>query len=257
MINAFGQNEESQTSLKENNLGIKAETSFPFYAGIGSGFIRYTFQGTGYYNQLENYMNERYFMNLSGNFLFGYNISDRWSLETGIQIQTFKEWHYYNTESMRSVSSSTGPSNYLTIPIQSMYRFKLFNNKFEIKPYAGISLYVLTINPGEYESGTEISFRNQYDENNTIISTDTLYTITSTSNYDNQVSLVANLGLRLEYAIFPRLSIFTSGNLAFGFNDINRLAIKVEEPENTFYGDIIANGSGYSLNAGLKYNFGR
>ncbi|MDA3910866.1 MAG: outer membrane beta-barrel protein [Bacteroidales bacterium] len=257
LLNAFGQNGGNQVPSLENDLKIKTESSFPFYAGIETGFIRYTFQGTGYYNELEKLRNEKFFMNLTANVIFGYNISDQWSLETGLRVQNFKNWYYYIRDYSYSLTSFTGPSNYLTIPIQSMYRFKLLKNKLEIKPYAGISFYVLTKSPGEYAKGTEISFHSEYDENNTVIDRDTIYTITSSTNYDNQVSLVANAGLRLEYAICPRISIIANGNLALGFSDINRLAIKIEEQENTLQGDIIRNGTGYSLNAGLKYKFGK
>ncbi|MFO7790577.1 MAG: hypothetical protein R6V32_08390 [Bacteroidales bacterium] len=258
LINVFGQNTgEQQNHLTENNLIIKNNSSFPFYAGIEAGFIRNTFQGTGYYNEPEIVMNERYFMNLTANLLFGYNISDQWSLETGLRVQNFKNWYYYRSDNSIGVTSFTSYSNYLTIPIQSMYRFKLLKNKLEIKPYAGISFYVLTISPGEYANGTAMSFHKEYDENNNVIATDTIYTITSTTNYNNPVSVVANAGLRLEYAISSRISIIANGNLALGFNDINRLAVKIEKQENTLQGDIISNGTGYSFNTGLKYKFGK
>lgn len=139
----------------------------------------------------------------------------------------------------------------------SVYELIRLENKLEIKPYIGFSLFIPAKGSGKYDDNEHIDGTLAFDENNWPYHTDTVSITHAEAYYEKQLSVLANAGLRLEYAISPRISIMANGNFALGFVDINRLTVNVEEAGNTYQGEILFDGTGYSLNAGLKYKFGK
>jgi len=139
----------------------------------------------------------------------------------------------------------------------SVYELIRLENKLEIKPYLGFSFFIPAKGYGRYDDLEDIDGPYEFDENNFPYHTDTIRITNAVAFYEKQLTVLANAGLRLEYAINPRISIMANGNFALGFVDINRLTVNVEEAGNTYQGEILFDGTGYSLNAGLKYKFGK
>jgi hypothetical protein len=259
-ISNLWQNKEAiKTKVKDNNQAIK-KSNKPFYIGLEAGSAEYLFSSTGEYftpfgKKWNNLSKNREF---NGSLLFGYNITDYLTLETGINGKNFTNmFNYENDTSFVGRGFGSGGFEYIAVPFRGMYRFKLLENKLEIKPYLGFSLFIPAKGYGRYDDLEDIDGTLAFDENNFPYYTDTVRITNAVAFYEKQLTVLANAGLRLEYAISPRISIMANGNFSLGFVDINRLAIKVEEAGEIYRGEILCNGTGYSLNAGLKYNFGK
>jgi len=259
--NLWHNKEAIKTKVKDNNQAIK-KSNKPFYIGLEAGSAEYLFSSTGEYftpfgKKWNNLSKNREF---NGSLLFGYNITDYLTLETGINGKNFTNmFDYENDTSFVGRGFGSGGFEYIAVPFRSMYRFKLLENKLEIKPYVGFSLFIPAKGYGRYDDLEDIDGTLAFDENNWPYHyySDTIRIANAVAYYEKQLTVLANAGLRLEYAINPRISIIANGNFSLGFVDINRLAIKVEEAGEIYRGEILCNGTGYSLNAGLKYNFGK
>lgn len=245
--------------IKDNNQAIK-KSNTPFYIGLDAGGAKYLFSSTGEYftpfgKKWNNLSKTRIF---NGSILFGYNITDYLTLETGINGKNLTNYyHYENDTSFIGIGFGSGGFEYISVPFYGMYRFKLLENKLEIKPYLGFSLFIPAKGSGKYDDNEHIDGTFEFNQNNWPYYSDTIRIANTEAYYDKQLTVLANAGLRLEYALSPRISVMTSANFTLGFVDINRLAIKVEEAGNIYRGKILFNGTGYSLNAGLKYKFGK
>jgi hypothetical protein len=259
-ISNLWQNKEAiKTKVKDNNQAIK-KSNTPFYFGLEAGSAEYLFSSTGEYftpfGKIWNNLSKT--REFNGSLLFGYNITDYLTLETGINGKNFTNmFDYENDTSFVGRGFGSGGFEYIAVPFRGMYRFKLLENKLEIKPYLGFSLFIPAKGYGRYDDLEDIDGTLAFDENNFPYYTDTVRITNAVAFYEKQLTVLANAGLRLEYAISPRISIIANGNFSLGFVDINRLAIKVEEAGEIYRGEILCNGTGYSLNAGLKYNFGK
>ncbi|MDA3910865.1 MAG: hypothetical protein PF448_05875 [Bacteroidales bacterium] len=259
-ISNLWQNKEAiKTKVKDNNQAIK-KSNTPFYFGLEAGSAEYLFSSTGEYftpfgKKWNNLSKNREF---NGSLLFGYNITDYLTLETGINGKNLTNFYYYeNDTSFIGIGFGSGGFEFISVPFRGMYRFKLLENKLEIKPYIGFSLLIPAKGSGKYDDNEHIDGTLAFDENNFPYHTDTVRITNAVAFYEKQLTVLANAGLRLEYAISPRISIMANGNFSLGFVDINRLAVKVEEAGNIHQGEILFDGTGYSLNAGLKYKFGK
>jgi hypothetical protein len=175
-------------------------------------------------------------------------------VETGFYTERFSN-HYVVYENDQFISGGgfmTGGTGFYRIPLLLRYRFTTAHGRLSFSPYVGASLLISATGTGEYDRSNSYGW-----------SDDGIHAIDTV--YDNSVAyrlkksvVTLNAGMGVEYALFPRLLITLHGDYSLGFTDINRLHVKLDGSlSGTREGNILFNGSGWRISAGIKIPLGK
>ena len=185
------------------------------------------------------------------NFLFGYNLKNNITLESGIEYHNAVNRYHLNYEGFADGGGSfiSLGEGFLSIPINIKYNIKTKIEGLTIVPYLGISLSTHKINSNPYVVIYNVDYKQDSITNNPIL----VYTTSVAKAYrPNKTNLLINGGLGLEYLLFKNITFTLYGNFTAGFVDMNKLSVEVLFEDESEYGDIIYSGNKFYLTAGIK-----
>jgi hypothetical protein len=186
--------------------------------------------------------------------LVGYNLSSKFSIETGMIYHNAANRYHFDYNSLTSVGGSSVSlgDGFYEIPLNIKYSFKTGIENLKLIPYLGISGATRTIKAERYSTIHIVD----YETTNAIekpVPIDTTATINVFNPRKN--SVLINGGLGLEYTPFDGIIITIYGNFTSGFNDMNELDVEVFLKDRTENGTIAFRGNKFYLSGGIKIPF--
>ena len=253
-ISNFWLQKEKLNNKKEERIQeIKKHGTSKFYiqTGLGTVWNSFTNSSPSIYG---NDKDDNLFWNtdLIFNINFGYNITNKISIETGIYSQWFRNRYFIDLKysGRQGGGFYSGSTGFKRIPLNIKYNFSILNERLKIVPYLGSSILTHSQNIGQFEK--------EFSEHKSITATGFVIegTTTVTGYRLRKMNLILNTGLGLEYALTKRFIITFYGDYSLGFDNINKVNVVSVENEFTQEGDVYYNGTNFNLNCGIKIPIG-
>ena len=262
-LSTIWQNAEKRKETRPLRLKKhKKAAHFPFYAGIEAASVSYASRNEGDVSGSQMYL--PIFMagtDFKTGLFFGYNLSDRINLETGLYAHLFNSSFTIHNEIDASFGyGGNSDVNFIQLPLRLHYRQLLCNDRLEIKPYAGLGLIVSNKSKGHVD--TNIRYEGDsliFDPYNPQIRpyyNDTISQTIASESINHTIGIQALAGLKLTYALSPRIALHAACRFAYGFRDLYQMEVLYISDNEISSGSTYYRGTNMALSAGLKYRFG-
>ncbi|MGM0626222.1 MAG: hypothetical protein ACQES0_10100 [Bacteroidota bacterium] len=261
MSNLWQNAEQRRKKRPERLEKLGKATEYPLYAGVevastsNASHSKADVSGSTMY--LPVYMAGTDF---KAGIYFGYNVSDLFGVETGFYHQFYKSNFTIHNDTDNSFGIGRNSAvNFMQVPVRLYYRQLLFNDRLEIKPYAGLGMLF----PNKSKGHVDTQAYYQGDsliidlEQGNIYYNDTTSRTHITESIEQPLGVQVLAGLNIEYALSPRIALQAACRFSYGLQDLYRLDVLYVSDNESSSGSTYYKGTGLSLSAGLKYRFGK
>jgi hypothetical protein len=233
--------------------GKPVERKGQFYAGAEAGSLWrmfYSYNPAVSARPMENRGLFRY-ANFHGGGYFGYMISDELGIDLGVNYQRSSTFYSLSYDHEVDFAGVAAAPMYLEIPFRIRYFYNLYKNRVYAAVYGGASA-LLQFSPGGYATpGGDFTYK--YPETQMPVTA----TSAPTAERLRTVIPVIRAGAGVEYRLPLKFPLFVTGyvNYMQGFMAIEQLFLDVSAGQSPGAGNLVYNGTGWSIDLGVKVPF--